>query len=247
MQSTKENFIYGFRAILETIKTGKPVDKILLRKGLSNELFNELFQVIRETGIPYQFVPQQKLDRITKKNHQGAIAFISPVEFHNLEEVLPLLFEQGKNPFLLILDRITDVRNFGAIARSAECAGVHAILIPHKNTASINEDAVKTSAGALSRIRVCRTSSLEQTAKYLKSSGIQLVAASEKASKEHFQVDFTLPTAVIMGSEDKGISNKLLEVADNLAKIPLMGDIDSLNVSVATGVFLFEVVRQRHS
>jgi len=247
MQSTKENFIYGIRAILETIKTGKPIDKILLRKGLSNELFNELFQVIRESGTPYQFVPQQKLDRITKKNHQGAIAFISPVEFHNLEEVLPLLFEQGKNPFLLILDRITDVRNFGAIARSAECAGVHAILIPHKNTASINEDAVKTSAGALSKIHVCRTSSLEQTAKYLKSSGIQLVAASEKASKEHFQVDFTLPTAVIMGSEDKGISNKLLEVADNLAKIPLMGDIASLNVSVATGVILFEVVRQRHS
>jgi 23S rRNA (guanosine2251-2'-O)-methyltransferase len=245
MQSTKENFIYGFRAILETIKSGKPIDKILLRKGLKNELFNELFQMIRDTGIPYQFVPQQKLDRITKKNHQGAIAFISPVEFHNIEDILPQLFEQGKNPFILILDRITDVRNFGAIARSAECAGVHAILIPHKNTASINEDAVKTSAGALSKIPLCRTSSLEQTAKYLKSSGIQLVAASEKASKEHFQVDFTLPTAIILGAEDKGISKKLIETADNLAKIPLIGDIASLNVSVATGVFLFEVVRQR--
>ncbi len=245
MQSTKENFIYGFRSILETIKSGRPIDKILLRKGLNNELFTELFQLIRDTGIPYQFVPQQKLDRITQKNHQGAIAFISPVEIHNIEDVLPRLFEQGKNPFLLILDRITDVRNFGAIARSAECAGVHAILIPHKNAASINEDAVKTSAGALSRIQVCRTSSLEQTGKYLKSSGIQLVAASEKAFKEHFQVDFTLPTAVIMGSEDKGISNKLLEITDSLAKIPLFGDIASLNVSVATGVFLFEVVRQR--
>jgi 23S rRNA (guanosine2251-2'-O)-methyltransferase len=245
MESTKENFIYGFRAILETIKSGRPIDKIFLRKGLNNELFSELFQVIRDTGIPYQFVPQQKLDRITKKNHQGAIAFISPVEIHNIEDVLPLLYEQGENPFLLILDRITDVRNFGAIARSAECAGVHAILIPHKNSASINEDAVKTSAGALSKIKVCRTPSLEQTAKFLKSSGIQLVAASEKASKEHFQIDFTLPTAIIMGSEDKGISNKLLEVTDSLAKIPLVGEIASLNVSVATGVFLFEVVRQR--
>jgi 23S rRNA (guanosine2251-2'-O)-methyltransferase len=245
MESTKENFIYGFRAILETIKSGRPIDKIFLRKGLNNELFSELFQVIRDTGIPYQFVPQQKLDRITKKNHQGAIAFISPVEIHNIEDVLPLLYEQGENPFLLILDRITDVRNFGAIARSAECAGVHAILIPHKNSASINEDAVKTSAGALSKIKVCRTPSLEQTAKFLKSSGIQLVAASEKASKEHFQIDFTLPTAIIVGSEDKGISNKLLEVTDSLAKIPLVGEIASLNVSVATGVFLFEVVRQR--
>lgn len=245
MESTKENFIYGFRAILETIKSGRPIDKIFLRKGLNNELFSELFQVIRETGIPYQFVPQQKLDRITKKNHQGAIAFISPVEIHNIEDVLPQLYEQGETPFLLILDRITDVRNFGAIARSAECAGVHAILIPHKNSASINEDAVKTSAGALSKIKVCRTPSLEQTAKFLKSSGIQLVAASEKASKEHFQIDFTLPTAIIMGSEDKGISNKLLDVTDSLAKIPLLGEIASLNVSVATGVFLFEVVRQR--
>jgi 23S rRNA (guanosine2251-2'-O)-methyltransferase len=245
MEPKKENYIYGFRAIIETIKTGKPVDKILLRKGLNNELFNELFQIIRETGIPYQFVPQQKLDRITKKNHQGAIAFISPVEFHNIEEVLPQIFEQGKNPYLLILDRITDVRNFGAITRSAECAGVHAIIIPHKNSASINEDAIKTSAGALSRIKICRTASLEQTAKHLKSSGIQIVAASEKASKEHFQIDFTLPSAIVMGSEDKGISKKLLEVADTLAKIPLLGEIASLNVSVATGIFLFEVVRQR--
>lgn len=245
MKQPQENYIYGFHSIIETIKAGKPIDKIFLRKGLNNELFNELFQLIREAGVPYQFVPQQKLDRITQKNHQGAIAFLAPIEFHNIEDVLPTFFEQGKNPFILILDRITDVRNFGAIARSAECAGVHTILIPQKNSASINEDAIKTSAGALSKIPVCRTPSLEQTAKYLKNSGIKLVAASEKASNNHFQIDYTAPTAIIMGSEDTGISTKLLEVSDSLAKIPLSGDIDSLNVSVATGVFLFEVVRQR--
>ncbi len=245
MKHPQENYIYGFHSIIETIKAGKPIDKIFLRKGLSNELFNDLFQLIRETGIPYQFVPQQKLDRITKKNHQGAIAFLAPIEFHNIEDLLPTLFEQGKNPFILILDKITDVRNFGAITRSAECAGVHTILIPQKNSASINEDAIKTSAGALSKIPVCRTPSLEQTAKYLKNSGIKLVAASEKASNNHFQIDYTSPTAIIMGAEDTGISKKLLEVSDIWAKIPLSGDIESLNVSVATGVFLFEVVRQR--
>lgn len=245
MKENNENYIYGFHSIIETIKAGKPIDKIFLRKGLKNELFAELFQIIREMGIPYQFVPQQKLDRITKKKHQGVIAFLSPIEFHNIEEVLPAIFEKGKNPFILILDRITDVRNFGAITRSAECAGVHAILIPQKNSASINEDSIKTSAGALSRIPVCRTQSLEQTAKHLKDSGIKLVAATEKASNNHFQIDYTPPTAIIMGSEDKGISKKLLETSDVWAKIPLSGDIESLNVSVATGVFLFEVVRQR--
>jgi len=245
MQVNKDNYIFGFRAIEETIKAGKSVDKILFRKGIKNELFSEIFQIVREMGIPYQFVPQQKLDRITKKNHQGVIAFIAPIEFHDIEQVLPNLFEQGKIPFFLVLDRVTDVRNFGAIARSAECAGVHAIIIPKKNSANINQDAVKTSAGALSKIAVCRTNSLEDTIRQLKNSGLQVIAASEKASTDLFSLDYTPPTVLIMGAEDKGISDNLLKVSHHWAKIPMRGEIASLNVSVATGVFLFEAVRQR--
>lgn len=231
---------------METIKAGKSVDKIFFRRGLDNELFQELFQMVRESGIPYQFVPPQKLDRITRKNHQGVVAFISPIAFYRISEVLPTIYEKGETPFVLILDRITDVRNFGAIARSAECAGVHAIVIPKKNAASINQDAVKTSAGALSKIPVCRENSLADAALFLKESGLQIISASEKAELNHFDQDFTFPTAIVMGSEDKGISRKLLEASDQLTRIPMAGDIESLNVSVATGILLFEVVRQRY-
>ncbi len=245
MQKNKETFVYGFHSILEAIDSGKSIDKILFRKGLKGELFHKLFHQIREVGIPYQFVPVQKLNKITGKNHQGAIAFIAPISFQNSEDIIPALFESGKNPFILILDRITDIRNFGAIARTAECAGVDAILIPERNSASINQDAVKTSAGALLKIPVCRTQNLEKTAKYIQNSGIQLVASTEKSETTYYNVSYSKPTAIIMGSEDTGISDDLLQIANFNAKIPLSGEIESLNVSVAAGIMMYEVVKQR--
>jgi 23S rRNA (guanosine2251-2'-O)-methyltransferase len=241
----KDNFISGFHSVLETLDSGKTIDKILFRKGLKSEQFHELFQLIRERGIPYQFVPQQKLDRITRKNHQGVIAFISPIAFQNVEDILPGLFEAGKNPLLMILDRITDVRNFGAIARTAECAGVDAILVPARNSASINHDAIKTSAGALLKIPVCRTDNLTDSAKYIQNSGIQLVGATEKSEAAYYQIDYSQPTAIIMGAEDKGISDELLKLCNFTAKIPISGEIDSLNVSVAAGIIMYEAVKQR--
>jgi 23S rRNA (guanosine2251-2'-O)-methyltransferase len=223
MQKNKETFVYGFHSILEAIDSGKSIDKILFRKGLQGELFHKLFHQIREMGIPYQFVPVQKLNKITGKNHQGAIAFIAPIDFQNIEDILPGLFEAGKNPFVLILDRITDIRNFGAISRTAECAGVDAILVPERNSASINQDAIKTSAGALLKIPVCRTQNLERELKYLQNSGIRLIASTEKSVTPFYELDYTGPTAIIMGAEDTGISENLLQISDYIAKIPVTG------------------------
>ncbi|MFP3861094.1 MAG: 23S rRNA (guanosine(2251)-2'-O)-methyltransferase RlmB [Bacteroidales bacterium] len=241
----KNSIIYGFHSVQEAINTGTPFDKILFRKGIKSETFSEIFQEIREKGIPYQFVPQQKLDSITRKNHQGVIAFIAPVEIQKIEDILPGLFEQGKNPFLMILDKVTDVRNFGAITRTAECAGVDAIVVPAKNSAGINEDAVKTSAGALLKVPICRTIDLTRTAQYIKDSGIQLVATNEDSKSEYYNVDYIKPTALIMGAEDTGVSGQLLQLADSIVKIPMAGEIGSLNVSVAAGIMMYEVVKQR--
>ncbi len=244
-QTHRETFIYGIRAVMEAIKSGKPIDKIFLRKGLSNDLFKELFQIIRTRDIPFQFVPVNKIDSVTKKNHQGVLAFLSPVELYDIESVVPHLFEQGKTPLLLILDKVSDVRNFGAIIRSAECAGIDAIVIPSKNSARLNEDAVKTSAGAIFQIPICRTQSMLGAIQYIKNSGIQIIAATEKSDQHYYQADFSLPTALLMGSEEKGISREYLQEATQLIKIPMMGEIESLNVSVASGILMFEAVRQR--
>jgi 23S rRNA (guanosine2251-2'-O)-methyltransferase len=244
--NNKDTIIYGFHSVEEALSSGKSIEKILFRKGLKNESFHDLFKVIREEGIPYQFVPSQKLDRITGKNHQGVIAFIAPIEFQKIEDILPMLYEQGETPFFLILDKITDVRNFGAIARTAECAGVHAILMPIKNSAKINQDAVKTSAGALMKIPVCRSSSLTDSAKYLKDSGVQVVSVTEKSDKPYHSLDYSKPTALVLGAEDIGIEEKLLQISNFTAQIPLKGEIESLNVSVAAGILMFEVVKQRN-
>jgi 23S rRNA (guanosine2251-2'-O)-methyltransferase len=244
-QSKEENFIYGIRAVMEAIKSGKPIDKIFLKKGLSNDLFKELFQEIRSYDIPFQYVPGNKIDNITQRNHQGVLAFLSPVELYNVESIVPKLFEEGKNPLLLVLDKVSDVRNFGAIIRTAECAGIDAIVIPHKRTARLNEDAVKTSAGAIFQIPICRTPGMLKTLKYLKDSGIQIIAATEKSDKNYYKSDFSLPTAILMGSEETGISKEYLQEATNHVKIPLLGKIESLNVSVAAGILMFEAVRQR--
>ena len=212
---------------------------------MHNDLFAELWKLVRLKRINYKHVPLEKINRLTRKNHQGVFAFISPIDFHNIEDVVPALYEQGKNPLILVLDRITDVRNFGAIARTAECAGVDAIIIPEQNAAAINADAIKTSAGALHKITVCRTWNLKLAIQFMKESGIQLVGCTEKTQDMMYKPDYTPPTAIILGSEEDGVSPEFLKMCDARAKIPLAGEIASLNVSVATGVILYEAIRQR--
>lgn len=246
MPNTEEkNYIFGIRAIIEAVNAGKTIDKLFIQKGLHNDLFAELWKLVRLKRINYKHVPLEKINRLTRKNHQGVFAFISPIDFHNIEDVVPALYEQGKNPLILVLDRITDVRNFGAIARTAECAGVDAIIIPEQNAAAINADAIKTSAGALHKITVCRTWNLKLAIQFMKESGIQLVGCTEKTQDMMYKSDYTPPTAIIMGSEEDGVSPEFLKMCDARAKIPLAGKIASLNVSVATGVILYEAIRQR--
>lgn len=240
------NFIFGTRAIIEAIRSGKTIDKLMIKKGLQGDLFKELLALISEYGLTFQSVPEQKLNRITRKNHQGVIAFISPIPFQDLDEIITRTYEEGIIPFFLFLDQITDVRNFGAIVRSAECAGVNAIIIPEKGSAQINADAVKTSAGALHIVPVCKIRSTQSTITKLRENGIQIVAATEKAESLYYNCDYTAPCAIVMGSEEYGISSEILKSADKLVKIPIAGKIESLNVSVATGILLFEAVKQRN-
>lgn len=242
----KDNsLVYGIRAVMEAIETGREFEKVMMQKGLSGDLYRDLMAKLRASGAPIQMVPPETLNRITNGNHQGVAAFMSAIVYQPVEQLVPMLFEQGKTPFLLILDRITDVRNFGAIARAAECAGVDAILIPDNNSARITADAVKTSAGALHTLPVCRTSNLFQSVKFLKNSGITIFAATEKGNILYDSPAYTNPLALIMGSEENGVSAELLRLSDHLVRIPLMGKIGSLNVSVAAGVLLYEIVRQR--
>lgn len=243
----KENkdYIFGIRAVIEAIKSGKQIDKLMIRSGLKGELFFELIELVKDLDIPMQYVPNDRINRVTRKNHQGVLAFISPIEFQQIENILPTIFEEGRTPFIVVLDKVSDVRNFGAITRTAECAGVDAIIIPEKGSARISGDAVKTSAGALHKIPVCRVKSLSNTIKFLKDSGIQVVAATEKAQDFYYQTDFTIPTAILMGAEDRGVAIEYLKVADQLVKIPLLGEIESLNVSVAASILMYEAVKQR--
>ena len=246
MHNTEEkNYIFGIRAIIEAVEAGKTIDKLFIQKGLHNDLFAELWKLVREKRINYKHVPLEKINRLTRKNHQGVFAFISPIDFHNIEDVIPKLYEEGKNPLVLVLDRITDVRNFGAIARTAECAGVDTILIPEQNAAAINADAIKTSAGALHKVTVCRTWNLKLALQFMKESGIQLIGCTEKTQDNMYKPNYTTPTAIIIGSEEDGVSPEFLKMCDARAKIPMNGKIASLNVSVATGVILYEALRQR--
>jgi 23S rRNA (guanosine2251-2'-O)-methyltransferase len=239
------DFIFGIRTVIEAIHSGKNIDKILVRKGLQGELFQELDEMIASNRLHYQLVPEEKLNRITRKNHQGVIAFISPVTFFDYEEMVTRTFEQGETPFFLFLDQITDVRNFGAIVRSAECAGVHAIVIPEKGSAQINADAVKTSAGALHYVPVCKVKNAHKAVSALKQLGMKVFAITEKGNQAYYSSNYTVPCVLVMGSEESGISTELLALADEMINIPLLGKIGSLNVSVATGIILFEVVKQR--
>ncbi len=241
----EDTLIFGTRAVIEALHAGKDVDKILVQKGLSNELYNQLRQALKGQTVPIQFVPPEKLKRITDKNHQGVIAYLTEITYYQVEEELAAVFEKGETPLVLILDRITDVRNFGAIARGAECAGVHFIVIPSRGAAQINGDAIKTSAGALHRLKVCREDNLKHTLEFLKESGLQIISCHEKTEQLIYAADFTKPTAIIMGSEENGISNEYVKRSDMQVKIPMTGSIASLNVSVATGIVLFEAVKQR--
>jgi 23S rRNA (guanosine2251-2'-O)-methyltransferase len=245
MQQTRNNLIFGLRPVIEAIESGKEFEKVFMQSNLTSPVAKDLQHMLRERGIGLQYVPLEKLNRLTRKNHQGVVAYISEIAYQRTEDILPFLFEQGKNPLLLILDEITDVRNMGAIARSAECAGANAIIIPQKGSALINAEGMKTSAGALNVLPVCREKSLAETIKFLQSSGVQIVACTEKAEQLYTDADLTTPTAFIMGSEGKGISSELLQYANARVKIPLMGKIESLNVSVSAGIMLFEALRQR--
>ncbi len=242
---SKENIIFGIRPVIEAIKSGKEIDRLLIQTGLKSEGSWELKKLTGELQIPVQYVPLEKLNKITRMNHQGIICFISEIAYQPLENILPMVYEKGKDPFLLIVDRITDVRNFGAITRTAEGAGVDAVIIPSKGSARINADAVKASAGAIYKIPVCREDNLKKTIDFIKESGITIIACTEKATKSYTEVDYSKPCAIILGSEEDGVSQEYLHKADEMVRIPLAGEIESLNVSVAAGIILFEVVKQR--
>jgi 23S rRNA (guanosine2251-2'-O)-methyltransferase len=243
----RENIIYGYRPIVEAIREGKQIEKLLIQTNLNNESIRNIKEELRkqDLNIKQQYVPIEKLNSITRgENHQGLVAFASLIEYKNLEEEIEKSIDKCV-PFILILDHITDVRNLGAIARTAECAGVTCLIVPDEGSAAINEDAVKTSAGALLRLPVCRVKNIKTTLNYLKQSGIKIFAATEKATNVYTKENYNLPCAIVMGAEDRGISKDALKLSDALITIPIKGNIESLNVSVAAGVIIYEVVRQR--
>ncbi|MDE6272867.1 MAG: 23S rRNA (guanosine(2251)-2'-O)-methyltransferase RlmB [Muribaculaceae bacterium] len=241
----KKDYIFGLRAIIEAIEAGQNIDKVLVKKDLNGDLAKELFAKIKEYGVVMQKVPVEKLNRITMKNHQGAIALLSPIEYSRLEDLIPLFYEEGRVPFVILLDGLTDTRNFGAIARTAECVGADAIVIPKRGSVSVTPDAVKTSAGALLHIPVCRERSIPDAVRMLKDNGYKVVGASEKSHQNYTSIDYNLPVGIVMGAEDTGLSNDVIRACDELGAIPICGHIGSLNVSVAAGVMMYEVVRQR--
>lgn len=241
----KDNLIYGTRALMEALNANREIESIFIQEGLNNPLISELKFLIKQKKFAYKTVPPQKLSRLTSKNHQGVVAFISLLQYHRIEDVIPYVFEEGRNPLVVLLDNVTDVRNFGAIARSAACAGADAIVIAAKGSAQINADAIKTSAGALFKIAVCKESNIHKAVEFMKESGLKIFAATEKTNKVCYDADLNTPCCIVVGSEDEGISPGLLKLADEKIKIPMTGEIASLNVSVATAVILFEAVRQR--
>ena len=241
-----ENYIFGIRPVLEAVKSGQEIDKVLVSKTFIGELSGELFKELRKNNITIQYVPVEKLNKITNKNHQGVVAYISPIVYEDVETIVTKSFEEGKTPLVVILDSITDVRNFGAIARTCECAGVDTIIIPAKNSVRISEDAIKTSAGALFNIPICRVDNLIDAVLLLQQMGLRIFAATEKAHNNIYIHDFNQPLALIFGSEEFGISNQLLKRTDDMLKIPMSGKTESLNVSVSAAIAVYEVIRQRN-
>lgn len=243
MQKTDQ--IYGIRAIIEAIGSEKPIDKVFIQRGLKGDLSKELESLVRRHGINTSYVPIEKLNRLTKNNHQGAVANISPIEFYDFEELVEQLSASKEAPLLLLLDQVSDVRNFGAIIRTAECTGVHGIIIPKHGAAPVTADTVKTSAGAIFKVPIAKVDHINDAIHYLQASGIKVIAATEKTDKSIYDVVFKESCAIVMGAEGKGISPSTLKAVDEKAKLPLLGEIGSLNVSVACAVFLYEAVRQR--
>ena len=241
----KSQHIFGIRAIIEAVEANQSINKVYLQKGLQGELFSKLEGILRKERISTSYVPIQKLDRLVQGNHQGAVASLSQIDFKDLESTVELILGEEKAPLILMLDQVTDVRNFGAIIRTAECTGVHAIIVPKSGSAPLNEVAIKTSAGAAFNIPIVKVDHLKDAIYYLQPSGLQVVAASEKATSSVYEIDFQKPTAIIMGSEEKGINPSTLKIVDEMMKLPILGQIASLNVSVACGAILYEVLRQR--
>ncbi|MCM4168498.1 23S rRNA (guanosine(2251)-2'-O)-methyltransferase RlmB [Arenibacter sp. H213] len=237
--------IYGIRAVIEAINANEPIDKVFIQKGLKGDLSREMETLLRKNSINASYVPIEKLNRLTKNNHQGVVASISPISFLSMEELVEQVAEKETAPLFLLLDQLSDVRNFGAIIRTAECTGVDGIIIQKKGAAPVTADTIKTSAGAAFRVPIAKVDHIKDAVFFLQASGIQVVAATEKTNNTIYDVSFTAPTAIILGSEDQGITPSILKAADHLAKLPMLGSIGSLNVSVACGVFLYEAVRQR--
>ncbi|MCD6347871.1 MAG: 23S rRNA (guanosine(2251)-2'-O)-methyltransferase RlmB [Bacteroidales bacterium] len=241
----KQSFLFGIHPVIEAFSSGREIDKVLIKKGLIGENVKELMELIRKAGIPYQVVPIEKLNRITRKNHQGVIAFAALVSYSPIEEIVQRCFEHGEVPLILALDGVTDVRNFGAIVRSAEIAGAHAILVPDKGSAQINPEAMKSSAGALNILPIARTTNLPATLRSLRESGLKILGATEKAARTLYNQELTTPLVIVMGSEEDGLSGAVIRICDELIKVPQKGKIASLNVSATAAVLLFETLRQR--
>ncbi len=241
----KESIIFGIRAVIEAINSGAEIDKIFIQKESQGNLMKELFGVLKANNITYSYVPVEKLNRYTPNNHQGVVATISPIKFHTIEALLEQVALQTDKPLFLVLDGISDARNFGAIIRTAECSGVNGIIISKTGAAPVNGDTVKTSAGAVFNIPICKVDHVKDAVFYLQSSDVAIVAATEKTENTLYDMNFNQPVAIIMGSEDKGINPSVLKIVAHKAKLPMFGTISSLNVSVACGAFLYEAVRQR--
>tara|TARA_R110002051_G_scaffold320565_1_gene406120 strand:- start:807 stop:1544 length:738 start_codon:yes stop_codon:yes gene_type:complete len=237
--------IYGIRAIIEAIKADKPIDKVFIQKGLKGDLFKEFETLIRKNGINSSYVPIEKLNRLTKGNHQGVIATISPIRFYTIEELVEKVSKENSIPLYLLLDQLSDVRNFGAIIRTAECTGVAGIIIQKKGAAPVTADTIKTSAGAAFKVPIAKVDHIKDAVYFLQASGVKIIAATEKTESSVYDISFKEACAIIMGAEDVGISPSILKAVDEKAKLPLLGEIGSLNVSVACGVFLYEAIRQR--
>ena len=240
-----ENQIFGIRAIIEAINSGAVIDKVFLQKDAQGELMKELLKVVKTNNVNFSYVPVEKLNRLTSMNHQGAVATISPIGFHDLDELISTTLESGKTPLFLILDQLSDARNFGAIIRTAECTGVNGIIIQKQGSAPVNGDTVKTSAGAVFNVPICKVDHIKDAVFHLQSCNIKTVAATEKTDHTIYDIDFKTPVAIIMGNEERGVNPSVLKVVDEKAKLPMYGSIESLNVSVACGAFLYEAVRQR--
>lgn len=241
----KEHQIFGIRAIIEAIQAGKEIDKVFIQKDAQGDLMRDLLKVLKRNSINFSYVPVEKLNRLTPNNHQGAVATIAPIVFRDLETLVEEVLESDKTPLFLILDQLSDARNFGAIIRTAECTGVDGIIIQKQGSAPVNGDTVKTSAGAVFNVPICKVEHIKDAVFHLQGSGIKTIAATEKTEDTIYDISFIEPLAIIMGSEDRGVNPSVLKIVDEKVKLPMFGSIASLNVSVACGAFLYEAVRQR--